>query len=141
MLRSISRSAASARLVVDRRAGVPGDRHGELADVGVERGVEDALLGHLSAEHEALDAVLAQQVVERRLPKDRVAALEDERDVIARSQRLDQSTVRPFPDTLEQRAAVQRPVLLTGHALWRTRPVGRSVTPPELLASRRPDLR
>ena len=33
-------------------------------DVGVERGVEDALLGDLAAEHEAVDPALTQEVVE-----------------------------------------------------------------------------
>jgi hypothetical protein len=64
---------------VDRRDGVRGHRHLEVADVGVQRRVQDALLGHLPAEHDALDPARGQQVGQRRLEEDGVPRLDDER--------------------------------------------------------------
>ena len=62
MLRSIIRSAA---LPSSGSCGATASRHAHLvvAHVGVERRVEDALLGDLAGEHDPLDVMLAEEVV------------------------------------------------------------------------------
>ena len=67
-------------------------RHGDaqVTHVGVERAVEDALLGGLAAEHDPRHAELAQEVLQRRLVERRVARLDDEARVLGRAQRLDE---------------------------------------------------
>src|SRR4051794_17355861 len=52
-------------VLVDVADGIAGDDHAEVAQVGVERRVEDALLGHHAREDDPLDALLAEHVVER----------------------------------------------------------------------------
>ena len=63
------RSAAFAQLAVERDDGVVQDCDVVVAHVGVERGVEHALLGHLSAQHDLGDLVLVQEVSQRRAVK------------------------------------------------------------------------
>jgi hypothetical protein len=52
---------------VDAGDGVVRDVDVEVADVGVERRVQDALLGDLADEDQLVDLRLAQQVLQRRL--------------------------------------------------------------------------
>lgn len=47
-------------------------------DVGVKGGIEDALLGDLSHDHQPLDLALPQQVLELSLIEDQVAGLDHE---------------------------------------------------------------
>ena len=65
MLRSIIVSAASARSLVDVGHRVAGHRDLVVAHVGVQRAVEDALLGDLAGQHQVADLPLSQQVVQR----------------------------------------------------------------------------
>jgi len=63
-------------VLVDVRHAVGRDRHPQVADVRIERAVEDALLRHLPHQHEVVEPSLRQQVLERRHVEDRVARLE-----------------------------------------------------------------
>src|SRR3954447_5327593 len=60
----------------------PGDDDLEVAQIGVEGRVEDALLGDHAGHDDPIDVLLAQHVLDRRAVEDRVAALEDEGDVV-----------------------------------------------------------
>src|SRR4051812_14952689 len=60
-------------VVVDVRYGVGRNHEFVATYVGVERGVEDALLGDLAGEDEAFDVLDAEEVVEGGLVEDRVS--------------------------------------------------------------------
>jgi hypothetical protein len=66
------------------RHGVAGHADLEAAHVGVERAVEDALLGDLAAEHDVVDPALVQHVLERRPVEDAVPRLDHERRRVGR---------------------------------------------------------
>lgn len=74
MLRSIIRSAASARAASDVGDRVKGHDDVEVADVGVQGRVQHALLGHLPAQRHPPGAELAQQVGQRGLVEEPVVA-------------------------------------------------------------------
>ena len=95
MLRSIICQRGVAELGIDVGDGVAHDADLEAADVGVERGVEDALLRDLAREHDLLDVALAQEVVERGAVERAVADLLQEVGVVRGHDRLDE--IRPLP--------------------------------------------
>jgi hypothetical protein len=57
---------------------VTGDGDLEMAHVGIEGAVQDALLGHLSGQQHPLDAGLPEQVLERSRVEGAVAGLDDQ---------------------------------------------------------------
>jgi hypothetical protein len=67
-------------------------RHADLeaAQVGVQRRVEDALLRDLAAEDDPAHLLRVEEVADRSLVEDRMAALDQERRVVGRHERLDQ---------------------------------------------------
>src|SRR3954468_7633819 len=79
--------------------GVAGHHDLEVAQVGVEGRVEDALLGDHAGHDDPVDALLAEHVLDRGAVEHRVAALEHEGDVLGRGERLEQLGVlaRPHP--------------------------------------------
>ena len=109
MLSSISSSAASARCSWIVRDRVARDDHLQVADVGVERRVEHALLGDLADQHHALDVVLAAQVLQRRLEEDRVARLDHEQRVVAWRDRLDEVPEPALQHRADELVAVRVP--------------------------------
>ncbi len=75
---------------VDVRDAIADDGDLEVAYVGVQRAVEDALLGHLAGEDQMVDVLLPEQILQRRLVEDRVARLNDEEDVAVGLDGLDE---------------------------------------------------
>ena len=90
MLASIIRRAAVPELSVECDDGVLEDGDGVVPNVGVERGVEHALLGHLSGEHHLLDLLFVQQMGQRGAVESRMLALVQERVVRPREERAHQ---------------------------------------------------
>ena len=82
MLRSIISSAALRQVLVDVRDPVGRYRDLEVAHVSVDGAVEDALLGHLSGQHDPADVDALQQILERGREEHAVAGLEHEHVVV-----------------------------------------------------------
>jgi hypothetical protein len=94
---------------VDVRHRVARDDDVEVADVRVERRVEDALLRHLADEHDPLDVLLREQVLQRRLVEDRVPRLDDEQRVVARHDRLHEAPELALEHLLDERVPIGVP--------------------------------
>jgi len=90
--------------------GVARDRHAVVAHVGVQSAVEDALLGHLAGEHQMVDALLTEQVVERGGVEDAVARLDHEGRLVVGADRLDEVGPRSMARRFDQLLAGGGPV-------------------------------
>src|SRR3954451_8720351 len=78
---------------VERDGRVRGNHELVVADVGVQRGVEDALLGDLTREHDPVAVLAAQQIVDGGLEERGVPCLPDEGVLVLGLDRLDELRV------------------------------------------------
>ena len=112
MLRSIIPSAALANSSSMCATASGGNDDLVAAQVRIQRGVEDALLGDLADEHDALDLLDLEQVVDRGLVVDRVPAFREERDAADRCDRLDELGTLALARALDEIVALQVPAVV-----------------------------
>jgi hypothetical protein len=83
-----------------------------MANIGVQGAVEDALLGDLAGEPEVVDALLAEQVLQRGGVEEAVAGLDHQGGVVVGDDRLDEVGARPVPGGVDQLLARGGPVAI-----------------------------